>query len=212
MTPATGRSSSGWLPSTSRLRPRSVRRRSRARSSERQLEFGRCDVLFEPGQLGRAGDRARSTDAGRGSRQVQPARASRPCAARLARRDLHEGVVCLACCCVREARDGVAEIAAPGTSCSSSIFPVRKPFPSGLNGTKPMPSSSSVGRIASSGSRHQSEYSLWRAVTACTAWARRMFWTPASDDRSAGPFPAAISSLTAPATSSIGTYGSTRCW
>ena len=47
----------------------------------------------------------------------------------------------------------------------SSIFPVRKPLPSGLNGTKPIPSSSSVGRISSSGSRHQSEYSLWSAVT-----------------------------------------------
>jgi len=43
----------------------------------------------------------------------------------------------------------------------SSIFPVRKPFPSGLNGTKPMPSSSSVGNISASGSRHHSEYSLW---------------------------------------------------
>ena len=29
----------------------------------------------------------------------------------------------------------------------SSIFPVRKPLPSGLKGTKPIPSSSSVGRI-----------------------------------------------------------------
>jgi DNA-binding transcriptional LysR family regulator len=34
---------------------------------------------------------------------------------------------------------------------ASSIFPVRKPLPSGLKGTKPMPSSSSVGRISSSG-------------------------------------------------------------
>jgi hypothetical protein len=60
----------------------------------------------------------------------------------------------------------------------SSILPVRKPLPSGLNGTKPMPSSSSVGRISSSGARHQSEYSLWSAVTGWTAWARRMVWTP----------------------------------
>ena len=43
----------------------------------------------------------------------------------------------------------------------SSILPVRNPLPSGLNGTKPMPSSSRVGRISASGSRHQSEYSLW---------------------------------------------------
>jgi hypothetical protein len=53
----------------------------------------------------------------------------------------------------------------PANSVFSSIVPVRKPLPSGLKGTKPMPSSSSIGRIASSGSRHQSDYSLWRAVT-----------------------------------------------
>jgi hypothetical protein len=43
--------------------------------------------------------------------------------------------------------------------------PVRKPLPSGLNGTKPMPSSSSVGRISASMSRVHSEYSLCSAVT-----------------------------------------------
>ena len=62
-----------------------------------------------------------------------------------------------------------------------SIVPVRKPLPSGLKGTKPIPSSSSVGRISSSGSRHHSEYSLCSAVTGCTACARRIVWTPASD-------------------------------
>ena len=46
----------------------------------------------------------------------------------------------------------------------SSIVPVRNPLPSGLNGTKPMPSSSSAGRTSSSGSRHHSEYSLCSAV------------------------------------------------
>ena len=51
----------------------------------------------------------------------------------------------------------------------SSIAPVRKPRPSGLNGTKPIPSSSSVGKILVSGSRHHSEYSLCTAVTGCTA-------------------------------------------
>ena len=94
----------------------------------------------------------------------------------------------------------------------SSIFPVRKPLPSGLNGTKPIPSSSSVGRIASSGSRHQSEYSLCSAVTGWTAWARRMVCTPASESPKCLTLPASISSFTAPATSSIGTFGSTRCW
>jgi hypothetical protein len=60
----------------------------------------------------------------------------------------------------------------------SSILPVRKPLPSGLKGTKPMPSSSSVGMISASGLRHQSEYSLCSAVTGWTACARRMVCTP----------------------------------
>ncbi len=51
----------------------------------------------------------------------------------------------------------------------SSILPVRKPLPSGLNGTKPVPSSSSVGSSSSSGRRYHSEYSLCTAVTGWTA-------------------------------------------
>ena len=91
-------------------------------------------------------------------------------------------------------------------------WPVRKPRPSGLNGTKPMPSSSRAGRISSSGSRQNSEYSLCSAVTGCTAWARRMVPTPASDSPKWCTLPASMSSLTVPATSSMGTSGSTRCW
>ena len=49
-----------------------------------------------------------------------------------------------------------------------SIFPVRNPLPKGLNGTNPIPSSSSIGKISSSGFLHQSEYSLCKAVTGCT--------------------------------------------
>ena len=56
----------------------------------------------------------------------------------------------------------------------ASILPVRKPLPSGLKGTKPIPSSSRVGITVSSGCRQNSEYSLWSAATGCTAWARRM--------------------------------------
>ena len=67
----------------------------------------------------------------------------------------------------------------------SSILPVRKPFPSGLNGTKPMPSSSSVGRISRSGSRYHSEYSLWTAVTGWTACARRIVLRRLQTGRSA---------------------------
>ena len=47
-----------------------------------------------------------------------------------------------------------------------------------LNGSRAPPR---VGRIASSGSRHHSDYSLCSAVTGCTACARRIVCTPASD-------------------------------
>lgn len=47
----------------------------------------------------------------------------------------------------------------------SSIFPVRNPFPSGLKGTNPIHSSSSVGIISFSGSLVQREYSLCNAAT-----------------------------------------------
>ncbi len=62
------------------------------------------------------------------------------------------------------------------------------------------------------GSRHHKEYSLCSAVTGCTAWARRIVLTPASESPKCFTLPSAISSFTAPATSSIGTSGSTRCW
>src|SRR2546430_2824587 len=39
----------------------------------------------------------------------------------------------------------------------SSIVPVRKPLPRGLNGTNPIPSSSSVGSNSSSGRLHHSD-------------------------------------------------------
>ena len=58
---------------------------------------------------------------------------------------------------------------------------MRKPAPNGLKGTKPIPSSSSVGRISASGPRYQSEYSLWTAATGWTAWARRIVCAPASE-------------------------------
>jgi hypothetical protein len=40
-------------------------------------------------------------------------------------------------------------------------FPVRKPLPRGLYGTKPIPSSSKVGSTSSSGRLHHNEYSLF---------------------------------------------------
>jgi len=42
----------------------------------------------------------------------------------------------------------------------ASTFPVRKPCPSGLQGTKPIPNSSQVGSTSTSGSRTHREYSL----------------------------------------------------
>jgi hypothetical protein len=52
---------------------------------------------------------------------------------------------------------------------------------SGLNGTKPMPSSSRVGSTSVSGSRHHREYSLCTAAIGWTACARRVVAAPASD-------------------------------
>ena len=84
------------------------------------------------------------------------------------------------------------------------MVPVRKPLPSGLYGTKPMPSSSHAASTSSSGRRHHSEYSLCTAVTGCTACARRIVPAAASDMPKCFTLPASMSSLTAPATSSIG--------
>jgi hypothetical protein len=89
--------------------------------------------------------------------------------------------------------------------------PVRKPRPSGLNGTSPMPSSARTAMIPASGSRQNSEYSICSAVTGWTACARRMVRALASDRPKYRTLPAATSYATVPAMSSIGTCGSTRC-
>lgn len=98
------------------------------------------------------------------------------------------------------------------TDVDASIVPVRNPLPSGLNGTKPMPRATHVGSTSGSGSRVHSEYSLCTAVTGCTAWARRMVCALASESPKQRTLPSWTSSPTVPATSSIGTSGSTRCW
>jgi formylglycine-generating enzyme required for sulfatase activity len=78
---------------------------------------------------------------------------------------------------------------------------------------RPIPSSSQASKMPFvSGSRVHIEYSFCSALTGCTACARRTVAAPGSDRPKCFTFPAAISSLTAPATSSIGTSGSTRCW
>ncbi len=75
-----------------------------------------------------------------------------------------------------------------------------------------MPSSRTVGSTSSAASRSKIEYSVCSALTGWTAWARRIVSGPASLRPNHFTLPASISSLTVPATSSIGTSGSTRCW
>ena len=58
---------------------------------------------------------------------------------------------------------------------------------------------------------HHSEYSLCRAVTGWTAWARRIVCGPASDRPKCCTF-GLDQVLDRSATSSIATSGSTRCW
>ena len=89
---------------------------------------------------------------------------------------------------------------------------MRNPRPSGLYGTNPIPSARTVGRTSSSGSRVQSEYSVWSAEIGWTACARRMVAGAASESPSYRTFPARTSSAIAPTVSSMGTFGSTRCW
>ena len=59
----------------------------------------------------------------------------------------------------REPRDDVPEVFIIKFR-SLVDFPCEKTFPREPNGTKPIPSSSRVGMISSSDSRHHSEYSL----------------------------------------------------
>lgn len=79
------------------------------------------------------------------------------------------------------------------------------------HGTKPIPSSSSVGNIRVSGSRHHMAYSLCTAVTGSTACARRIVLALASDSPQCFTLPSRINAFTVSATSSIGTFGSGRC-
>ena len=82
----------------------------------------------------------------------------------------------------------------------------------GAEGYEADPNSSSTGRIFSSGSRHHSEYSLCSAATGCTAWARRMVFTPASDNPKCLTLPSAIKSLTVPGHVFHRSSRSIRCW
>ena len=112
----------------------------------------------------------------------------------------------------RENLDSTPRMSPSANRVLASMAPVRKPTPSGLQGTKPMPSSWQSGRTASSGPRHSIEYSFCTALTGSAACARRSVPSPISDRPQCRTLPWAIRSLTAPATSSMGTAGSTRCW
>ena len=110
----------------------------------------------------------------------------------------------------REARHGVAEVGAG--ECGVLVdLAGEEALAQRAKGTRPMPSSSSAGRTSFSGRRHHSEYSLCSAVT---GWTR----VGAADRLRAGFGEAEVLDLAradqllhAPATSSIGTFGSTRC-
>ena len=205
-----GRSSAGSLRNSARLAPRSGPRSSISRRSSAVSSIDGAEVLLETVRASSCRGSGRSTASGRAARPARSGRASRLALGDRAD-ELDERLVRLRVPRA-EAGDGVAEVAARRTRCVCRSVPVRKPLPSGLNGTKPMPSSSSVGRISSSGSRHHSEYSLCSAVTGWTAWARRMVLHAGLGQAEVPDLALPIRSLTVPATSSIGTFGSTRCW
>lgn len=98
----------------------------------------------------------------------------------------------------------------PGSmSVATGTCPVRKPRPSGLNGTKAMPSSRHVSRTPFvSTSRVQSEYSLRKAATGWMACARRNVSAETSDRPITRTVPALTRSAIAPTVSSTGTAGS----
>ena len=144
-----------------------------------QRDLRRGGVLLDALEAARAGDRARSTAAGRAARRARPARVWRPW--RSARAVTCSTSAWLAARLSAVNRGMVARMSPAANSVAVLTVPVRKPLPSGLNGTKPMPSSAQVGRTSGSGSRVHSEYSLCTAVTGCTAWARRIVAAAASD-------------------------------
>jgi hypothetical protein len=173
-----------------------------------EFDVGCCDVLLEPGELAGAGDGHDPWFLGE-----EPGD-----------RDGWGGVMLLSDpgeqidewlvglpVLLGEAGEPAPDVTLPNAA-SALTLPVRKPWPRGLQGTNPMPSSSQTGRISDSGSRAHSEYSDCTAATGWTVWARRMVSALASDNPNCSTFPASMRFLTAAATSSMGTWGSTRCW
>ena len=131
-----------------------------------KTDFCRADVLFEPVQFGSAGDRHYPGLLGQEPRQRDLGARHAFAVADFAHH-VDNALIGLARL-LREARQRIAEVAF--IEMRLVIDRTRQePLPSGANGTKPIPSSWSAGRIASSGSRHHSEYSLCRAATGWTA-------------------------------------------
>ena len=177
----------------------------------RQLDVGGAEVLLQPVQPCGCRGSGRSTASGPGARPGRSGRGWRPCARRS---PTSRSTTAWLCCSASGSNRGmVLRMSLPASKLVDAVMvPVRKPLPSGLYGTKPMPSSSHAASTSSSGRRHHSEYSLCTAVTGWTACARRIVAAAASDMPKCLTLPASMSSLTAPATSSMGTSGLTRCW
>jgi len=68
-----------------------------------------------------------------------------------------------------EKRDSTPRMSPSANRVFRSMAPVRNPTPSGLHGTKPMPSSWQSEMITPSGPRHSIEYSFWMPLTAGAA-------------------------------------------
>ena len=86
------------------------------------------------------------------------------------------------------------------------MVPVRKPLPSGLYGTKPMPGFSRVGQHLVFGPAREHRILALEGRDGLKRCARRIVPAAASDMPKCFTLPASMSSLTAPATSSIGTF------
>ena len=114
----------------------------------RKFDVGRANVLFEAGSFRRARDRNDPRLPGEepSERYLSRGRLLPFCDRA---KQVDQGLIRLSGL-RRKAGNDVAEVGAVELV-FSSIFPVRKPFPRGLKGTNPIPSSSSVGSTSSSG-------------------------------------------------------------
>ena len=176
----------------------------------RQLDGGRADVLLAGDGAWWCRGSARSRASAPAARRARPAPGVIFFSAAIRRDGVDHRLVRLAGL-RREARDGVAEVVA-GEARAGVDRAGQEPLPNGLKGTKPMPSSSSVGKDRLLGSRHHSEYSLCRAATGCTAWARRMLRRRLRRGRNASPCPPGSAPSPCPPRPRSARSGSTRCW